>query len=462
MGTFSIWHWIIVSTVILTPIFGIIWGAQTKKHKPKMGVEKELPIEPPDQSKLVKSNFIKRYWKGDISLPISYWVVSWGTSLVTIIIFFSVKQFLNTLKEFDPMSIFVSMSGGYLIITAIIFWQTIGVLRSSLNHIKNPKKLKIWGVLAIVFILVGVLNNYNTYKNVIVPQIVSYYKIAILSDPDIPSYRITVVENGKELLIEGGIKHGLMKDVKKALILAPSITTINLDSTGGRQAEAKDLYNLISQRGLNTVTNKDCVSACTIVFAAGKNRWVGINGRLGFHSSSFEGISEEDANETNINMYRRIYKEKGIPVNFFLKGDKVASKDMWYPTIDELDKNNFITSKFSPAISSLRIMEHDLIKVTKTLRASLPNKLDKHTTLIEMRIKFNRLTSIHTLSKTFINRIRYSGKGLGFLEEYAIKQKCKLKEIRDALEIGVEYEYVYLHPTNKSNILSFKLPKRCP
>jgi hypothetical protein len=458
MGTFSIWHLIIVLTVIL----GIIWGVRAKIRKPKLDVEKELPIEPPEKSKSGKSNFITRYWKGDVSLPISYWVVSWCTSLLIIIIFLSVGSFLSTLKEFDPMSIFVSMSSGYLILTALIIWQTIGVLRSSLNHIKNPKKLKIWGYLAIFFILGSVLNNYNTYQNVIVPQLVSYYKIAILSDPDIPSYRITVVENGKELLIEGGIKHGLMKDVEKALILAPSITTINLDSMGGRQGEAKDLYNLISQRGLNTVTNKDCVSACTIVFAAGKNRWVGINGRLGFHSSSFEGLSEEDVNATNKNMYRRISKEKGIPVNFFLKGDKVASKDMWYPTIDELDKNNFITSHFSPAISSLRILEKTLTRNLNKTTSSLPKQLDSDTTLVDIRIKFNNVTSIHTLSRDLINRIQRAGVGWQFIEKHVIKTECKSEAIRRDIKIGIRYKYVYLHPKTNSNIVTFSLPKTCP
>ncbi len=247
MGTFSIWHWIIVSTVILTPILGIIWGAQTKKRKPKMGVEKELPIEPPDQSKLVKVNFFKKYWKGNVSLPISYWVVSWGTALVTFIIFLSVEKFINTLKEFDPMSIFISISIGYLMLSVLVFWQVIGVLRSSINHIKNPKKLSVWGYLAILMILGGVLKNYEMYKTSLVPQFISLYRIAILSDPDIPQYEITVVENGKELLIKGGIKHGLVKEVKKTLSQVPSVPLlISIVSEG--DMEKRQIYIILFRR----------------------------------------------------------------------------------------------------------------------------------------------------------------------------------------------------------------------
>jgi len=38
--------------------------------------------------------------------------------------------------------------------------------------------------------------------------------------------------------------------------------------------------------------------------------------------------------------------KKGIPLSFFDKGLKASSNEMWYPTIDKLHVNNFITSKF--------------------------------------------------------------------------------------------------------------------
>ena len=288
------------------------------------------------------------------------------------------------------------------------------------------------------------------------------YKIAILSDPDLPSFKITVLENGSELKITGGIKHGLVKEVKKILSQVPSVTTINLESIGGRQGEAKDLYDLISRTGLNTVTNGTCLSACTIVFAAGKNRWIGVNGTLGLHSGSFEGMSNEDVNLSMNSTYKKIQMEKGIPRSFFLKGNNTSPDSMWYPTRDELHQNNFITSQFSPAMSSLRILEQTLVKNLEELRSSLPKKLDSDTTLVDVRIKLNNVTSTHALSKNLINRVRSAGIDWQFLRDFVIKNYCKSEQMREDLKIGIRYNYVYLDPETNRVMTEFRSPETCP
>ena len=111
-------------------------------------------------------------------------------------------------------------------------------------------------------------------------------------------------------------------------MLAPSITTINLDSIGGRIGEAEDLYNYLSKKTYNTVTNKKCYSACVIVLAAGKNRWIGVNGRVGLHSAKFVGISNQEANAELDAVRFKIQKEKGIPFSFFKKGDQFSPEKL--------------------------------------------------------------------------------------------------------------------------------------
>lgn len=416
----------------------------------------------PNQSKPIEGSFIKRYWEGKISLPISYWIVSLGTGIFGFFLVFQVEKYVSTLTTFNPLAIFISMSVLYLALTVITIWQIVGVTRSSLNHINNPQKLKIWGILAIFAIISGLLQTVNQYQKNLIPQIVSMYKIAILSDPDLPSFKITVLENGSELKITGGIKHGLVKEVKKILSQVPSVTTINLESIGGRQGEAKDLYDLISRTGLNTVTNGTCLSACTIVFAAGKNRWIGVNGTLGLHSGSFEGMSNEDVNLSMNSTYKKIQMEKGIPRSFFLKGNNTSPDSMWYPTRDELHQNNFITSEFSPAMSSLRILEQTLVKNLEELRSSLPKKLDSDTTLVDVRIKLNNVTSTHALSKNLINRVRSAGIDWQFLRDFVIKNYCKSEQMREDLKIGIRYNYVYLDPETNRVMTEFRSPETCP
>lgn len=414
-----------------------------------------------EKKQLIQDNFIKRYWKGDISLPISYWIVNWVTAIVIFSLFSLLSLFINALTSFNPIIIFVSIGLAYLLLTLIIFWQTVGVIRSSINHIKNPNKVKIWGYLAMFFVSLGILQNFNLYKTSFVPQLVSLFKIAFLDDPDIPEYKITVTENSTELKIDGGIKKGLLKDVKKIILRTPSIKTINLESLGGRQGVAIDFYKLINDRNFNTVTNKECLSACTIIFAAGKNRWIGVNGRLGFHSSAFEGMSEKDANKGLINIFLQINKDKQIPINFLKKTNDIPAKEMWYPSIDELKANNYITSKISLAKSSLKLMEQSLHNVYKVLKASLPKQLDKETSLIDIKINLNQVTLIHVLSENIIDQIKNMNNGEKVLKDHVIKNACKSKAIVNGLEIGVEYKYLYLRPNLKSKFISFTMPKKC-
>ena len=88
-----------------------------------------------------------------------------------------------------------------------------------------------------------------------------------------------------------------------------------------------------------------CLSACTIIFAGGKNRWIGVNGKLGFHSSSFEGVSESAASKFLQEIFLKINTEKNIPIDFLNKSNKIKAEDMWYPNVDELKASNYITSK---------------------------------------------------------------------------------------------------------------------
>ena len=117
--------------------------------------------------------------------------------------------------------------------------------------------------------------------------------------------------------------------------------------------------------------------------------------------------------------------KKDMLLSFFDKGLKASSNEMWYPTIDELYVNNFITSKFSPDISSLKILERSLISEIKELKLSLPKQLDKDTTLIDIRVKFNRLTSVHALSQNIINTVRNRASRWQCLEYNVINKSCK-------------------------------------
>jgi hypothetical protein len=192
------------------------------------------------------------------------------------------------------------------------------------------------------------------------------------------------------------------------------------------------------------------------VLAAGKNRWIGVNGRVGLHSAKFVGISNQEANAELDAVRFKIQKEKGIPFSFFKKGDQFSPEKLWFPKLNELYENNLITSKFSPVTSSLRSMESYLIKETKSLRESLPKTLDKATTLIKVDVKLNRMISTHTISKR-VGDVLKTKRGRINMRDIITTNACSIKAVRNALDLGVIYEYIYIHTKNKSSVASFEL-----
>lgn len=107
--------------------------------------------------------------------------------------------------------------------------------------------------------------------------------------------------------------------------------------------EAYQLYKTIKERNLSTYTSADCVSACSLAFLAGRERYLGESGRLGFHSTSIGELSGEVAKELNDEV-RQILQTHGVPNSFIDRALSTSPKDMWYPSKDELLEAKVIDS----------------------------------------------------------------------------------------------------------------------
>lgn len=69
--------------------------------------------------------------------------------------------------------------------------------------------------------------------------------------------------------------------------------TLFLESRGGDIREASKIAFFLEELDVTTVNLKDCSSACTIVFAAGKRRLARSNAKFTFHGVT---LSEDDSN----------------------------------------------------------------------------------------------------------------------------------------------------------------------
>ncbi len=111
----------------------------------------------------------------------------------------------------------------------------------------------------------------------------------------------------------------------------PGLSRLRLDSVGGAIAEAMRAAKIIAAHHLDTVVGEECLSACTVMFVAGKNRTVEKDGKLGFHAAR-----SADPTEHVTGSFRTAFAPFGLERKFVARVEATTPPAMWYPTREEL------------------------------------------------------------------------------------------------------------------------------
>jgi hypothetical protein len=293
-----------------------------------------LQPSPPRQSM-----FLVRFWRGQYSLPISYWVIGLAFNLATIggiqALAFATRE-----QAFNPYAIALTLFVMWGATAIILFYQSVGVWRSAARYRRISGRQiwrGVWGVAAQVSVLVGVASfGYQLWQSGF-RQLDESWRMAFEGDPDIPPFTLRTMRDGTEMEIAGGFKYGLTRAARAAMDGAPNLKVVHLMSAGGRIGEARELARLIADRGLSTYTATVCMSACTIAFIAGRERFLKVSGKLGFHRAAFAGIENSDAMSTML-------LGAGIERPFVDRVVAQAASGMWYPTTGELEASHVVTA----------------------------------------------------------------------------------------------------------------------
>jgi hypothetical protein len=289
--------------------------------------------------------YFGRHWRGELSLPISYWINGFLATVGLVALALFLTNIVSTDDAFDPRVALAVLAAYWLSAFLVICWQLVGVWRSADRH-PGRGGSKIWAGLAKLMVVLGVLRAIGTFSSQGVPQISEYTDIVFRGDPTFAQHRIRVLRDGTELEFAGGISFGVTQQLRSALDANPNVKVMHLNSNGGRVLEARRMRDLIRQRGLITVTSLECVSACTLAFLGGNERYLAPGARLGFHDESFPGATPDQINSF-AQEDRQFMLSLGIPSDFIEHAFVTSSSAMWYPTIEELKAANVITGESS-------------------------------------------------------------------------------------------------------------------
>ena len=151
------------------------------------------------------------------------------------------------------------------------------------------------------------------------------------------------------------------------LSLQKNIKRIQLTSGGGFAGAAYKMLRVVEDYHLDTIASGECLSACVIIFLAGKNRTLELGSRLGFHGSywaadSLKKYYDEEKKEygwaDEMAFSGWVYSEsrrdvartlkylasKNVTLDFIIKALSLDPDQYWYPNRKELIAAKFITS----------------------------------------------------------------------------------------------------------------------
>jgi hypothetical protein len=296
----------------------------------------EIKEDTPRQN---KGLYFFRHWRGELGLAVSYWINIFLLSIAIRFGLIALASHIDQAQQNIRLLFFVYFLSFASFIFIIYPWQIIGTWRSANAHIQRTKKY-FWAVATKFAIVLGMLGTLGQLPNYF-PQLKEYWKIAFEID-NFSKKEFSLLQNGEELVVSGGISFGLTEEVREIYKTNPGIKIIRLDSFGGRVKEARFLRDFIKENNLITYSSSGCLSACTIPFLAGSQRILNQKAKLGFHQYSFPGFTEEQFKEA-YQQEKKFMIALGVDPKFSEKAFTAASDDMWYPSHAELLSANVVT-----------------------------------------------------------------------------------------------------------------------
>ncbi len=281
----------------------------------------------------VDVSYLINHWRGKLPLSISFWVNMIGLlillTLVEYFIFARLTIYPNSLIRNTLISLFITR--------LIIYpWQLIGLFRAiERDFIEHKNSLKTRGlqVVALLTLLFTLIYCLEVFQGA------SFYLHQLKQytpSSDRAGYQLAIDAHGQQLKIEGSLDIGINKEVKSMLKRHPQIKSVSLQSDGGQIYEGRGLAKLFTQLGLNTYVYGTCSSACTIAFVGGKERYLGANGKLGFHQYKLDTSEHQKIvpfYDTKAEQQRdlALFQSLGIKQDFLRQIFNQPASGIWFP-----------------------------------------------------------------------------------------------------------------------------------
>lgn len=387
-------------------------------------------------------NYVLNHWRGDLSLPVSYWVnaVLIASFVPVLLMFFAAFV--------DGSGISIQLSSVLLLVVLIItisiaMWAIVGTWRSSDNHIYRggsqgwasvAKFLMFMSALRLLFQAIG-----------LGPYIVETSQLAVGVDSMGGPARVSVQD--RDLLVEGPLTMGTAELVEKALASNTQVQRIRLSSIGGRLGEAALMAEQVSNKKLDTHAEKECSSACTMVLVAGIDRSIAEGTKVGFHRPSYPGLGLVEINPA-IELMTGIYRDAGLQDKFVTSALAVDASTIWYPDESELFEAGVLNLFDADRIAEVNKFEE------VQFQRKLPLRIDAQTILRAVVAEGNSISFNYIVNMA--NMRIPSAEATKLLQPKIRSEMCNKPLMDEFFASGARYVFNYDYSTG-GRITSFTI-----
>ena len=142
--------------------------------------------------------------------------------------------------------------------------------------------------------------------------------------------------NGRiTLKMQGRIDRGDLRKLRATVGRNQSVEGLELDSPGGNVAAAMEIGRYLVGTSLFVRVEEECSSACFLIFAAARAKFVTTNARIGVHSASIAGKETAQAALATVSI-ARLSAEFGAPPEVVGKLVQTDPKDITWLSRDDL------------------------------------------------------------------------------------------------------------------------------
>jgi hypothetical protein len=413
-------------------------------------------------SKHGHKNYFQRHWAGHLSLPVSYWV---NNALLSALIAAGVEYVAHRImEEGGSLSGLAMIALGYLGFSVLFWvWSSVGIWRSAYWH-RRRGGTPGWGLAARTLVVLSAVAIFFRSGDIAL-QTAELGTLAAGRDSIGAIAEMNVSKDGRELTVRGNLANGAAARFDALLAASPAVRSVVLTSPGGRMLEAERMAALIRNRRLDTRVEQYCMSACTSLLLAGRERTAPEQARIGFHQPSFPGMDSYEMGDA-IERTRAEYLAAGVSPAFVARALITPAQSMWFPQPDELIEAKVLTG--SPvmvatadggsrreSLAEMRL-RRNMAAQAASLNAAGPERLGP-ITLMERASASGTTLTFHYRLETDET---LSAAGRRQLEGNLRRQACSNVEMALAIRDGGKF--VHSYSNSKGRPLADVAISRCP